>query len=66
MFITSMSCLPPAQKLDYHVPSNKDKKERLYLLKGISGYMNPGELSALVRKRKRSSLQLRISGAPGS
>ena len=40
--------------LNYHVKSNapgakKRGEERAYLLKGVSGYFKPGEMSALVR-----------------
>eukprot|EP00983_Pelagomonas_calceolata_P052652 1142940-Pelagomonas_calceolata.AAC.3 len=35
------------QGLNYHVPSNQNKKERVSLLKGLNGYINPNELTAL-------------------
>ncbi|KAF5832767.1 P-loop containing nucleoside triphosphate hydrolase protein [Dunaliella salina] len=36
------------QGLNYHVPSNQNKKERVSLLKGLNGYINPNELTALM------------------
>ncbi len=38
-----------AQELSYHVPSNTEKGVRAYLLKSISGFINPHQLTALVR-----------------
>ncbi|KAJ9505479.1 hypothetical protein QJQ45_025438, partial [Haematococcus lacustris] len=37
------------QQLNYHVPSIANKKERAYLLKDVTGFINPHELTALVR-----------------
>eukprot|EP00195_Chlamydomonas_chlamydogama_P009759 CAMPEP_0202901782 /NCGR_PEP_ID=MMETSP1392-20130828/14649_1 /ASSEMBLY_ACC=CAM_ASM_000868 /TAXON_ID=225041 /ORGANISM="Chlamydomonas chlamydogama, Strain SAG 11-48b" /LENGTH=615 /DNA_ID=CAMNT_0049588397 /DNA_START=85 /DNA_END=1932 /DNA_ORIENTATION=+ len=34
--------------LAYHVPSNTDKKERAYLLKGVSGWFEPHQMAALM------------------
>uniref|UniRef100_A0A7S3VU76 ABC transporter domain-containing protein n=1 Tax=Dunaliella tertiolecta TaxID=3047 RepID=A0A7S3VU76_DUNTE len=34
--------------LNYHVPSNQNKKERISLLKGLNGFINPNELTALM------------------
>lgn len=37
------------QQLNYHVASNTGKKgDRAYLLKSVSGFFKPGEMSALV------------------
>jgi ABC-type multidrug transport system ATPase subunit len=36
------------QDLAYHVPSNKNKKERAYLLKDVSGYIQPHQMTALM------------------
>uniref|UniRef100_A0A7S3VTN2 ABC transporter domain-containing protein n=1 Tax=Dunaliella tertiolecta TaxID=3047 RepID=A0A7S3VTN2_DUNTE len=36
------------QGLNYHVPSNQNKKERISLLKGLNGFINPNELTALM------------------
>ena len=41
----SIAC---SQDLKYHVPSNKDKKERAYLLKDVTGYFEPGSMTALM------------------
>ena len=34
--------------LSYHVPSNTAKGERAYLLKEISAFLEPGQMTALV------------------
>ena len=39
-------CLP--QDLVYTVINSQNKKERISLLKGVSGYLLPGEMSALM------------------
>ncbi|KAL6760323.1 P-loop containing nucleoside triphosphate hydrolase protein [Haematococcus lacustris] len=36
------------QQLNYHVPSIANKKERAYLLKDVTGFINPHELTALM------------------
>ncbi|GFH26288.1 ABC transporter domain-containing protein, partial [Haematococcus lacustris] len=36
------------QQLNYHVPSIANKKDRAYLLKDVTGFINPHELTALM------------------
>jgi len=40
--------------LSYHVPNMKNKKERAYLLKNVSGWFEPNQMAALVRARMMS------------
>lgn len=35
--------------LSYHVPSNKNRRERAYLLKDVNAFLEPGQMTALVR-----------------
>jgi hypothetical protein len=39
------------QDVEYTVINSQDKKSKISLLQGVSGYLNPGEMSALVRVR---------------
>ncbi len=39
------------QNLSYHVASNKQRGERAYLLKDVSAFLEPGQMTALVRRK---------------
>ena len=38
------------QDVTYTVINSQDKKSKISLLQNVSGYLNPGEMSALVRR----------------
>ena len=42
------SLSPPLQDITYTVVNSQNKKEKLKLLEGVSGYLNPGEMGALM------------------
>ena len=43
------ACSPaPVQDLTYTVINSQNKKERISLLKGVGGYLLPGEMAALM------------------
>ena len=41
--------VPPVQDLTYTVKSHHDRKVQVSLLTSVSGFFNPGQMSALVR-----------------
>ena len=41
--------LLPFQGLEYSVPSNVERGKLAYLLRNVSGFFNPGQMSCLVR-----------------
>lgn len=49
-----------SQDLSYSIPSNVDKKELAYLLQNVSGYLETGQMTALVRPDSRC-LELNLS-----
>eukprot|EP00798_Chlamydomonas_sp_ICE-L_P008105 gene8105-1351_t len=54
------------QDLDYHVPSNKNKGERAYLLKKVSAWLEPHEMAALAQVPASTSIYTTAIPIPGS
>lgn len=54
--LSSCKFLPyPSQNLTHTVPSNTEKNTLAYLLQGVSGFLQPGEMTALVRPCARGA-----------